>query len=162
MPTWTSIWARDGSGGPASRPPQHVDQILALPGHVQIRAAEVTVRGESSAPQRAASTARRIFHGDVDGLLTRICVQHAHRVVPRCGDGGGGAIPKHRAKRSSQFPRRSPVTEAVWPDAPSSDRMRRNDPAPQYLAMVRVPPVAKGGHLVTDGPFAETRELLGG
>ena len=71
-------------------------------------------------------------------------------------------MPKHRAKRSRQIPRRLRVTETVWPAAPSSDRMRRTDSVPQYVAMMPLPPVTKGGHLVTDGPFAETRELLGG
>jgi hypothetical protein len=45
---------------------------------------------------------------------------------------------------------------------PSLDRVRPDDSPRQYLARVLLAPVAKGTRLVTDGPFAETREVLGG
>jgi hypothetical protein len=71
-------------------------------------------------------------------------------------------MPQNRAKRSTEPLRRLPVTYGRSLEEPLNDRVRQNDSTQQYLARVLLSPIAKGTALVTDGPFAETRELLGG
>jgi hypothetical protein len=58
--------------------------------------------------------------------------------------------------------RRLAVIDGRSLEEPSLDRVRPDDSPRQYLAIVLLAPMAKGARLVTDGPFAETREVLGG
>jgi hypothetical protein len=71
-------------------------------------------------------------------------------------------MPQNRARTSTRRVRGLRVIDRGSLKEPSIDRVRPNDSARQYLARVLLAPSAKGTRLVTDGPFAETRELLGG
>lgn len=71
-------------------------------------------------------------------------------------------MPQNRAKSSMQRRRRVPVTDSRSLEEPSIDGVRPDDSTQQYLARILLSPIAKGAAVVTDGPFAETRELPGG